>query len=85
MWYGYEGSGGQALVPVPVERVHEIMEMNREGNIPDELVESAALKEEKKLEYTNGAGEESLTRFEKSRPRKKKKRRRPPNSQQNRS
>lgn len=78
MWYGYEGSGGQALVPVPVERASEIMEMNKEGKLPDELIESEALKETKPLEYTNGAGEESLTRFEKNRPKKKKKKRRPP-------
>ncbi len=75
---GMKGGGGQALVPVPVERVNEIMEMNREGKLPDELVETSTLKETKKLEYTNGAGEESLTRFENSKPRKKKKRRRPP-------
>ncbi len=85
MWYGYEGGGGQALVPVPVERATEIMEMNRDGKLPDELIESSALKEEKKLDYTDGAGEESLTRFENSRTRKKKKKRRPPRNQQNKS
>ena len=85
MWYGYEGGGGQALVPVPVERATEIMEMNRDGKLPDELIESSALKEEKKLDYTDGAGEESLTRFENSRPKKKKKKRRPPRNQQNKS
>ena len=85
MWYGYEGGGGQALVPVPVERATEIMEMNRDGKLPDELIESSALKEEKKLDYTDGVGEESLTRFENSRPRKKKKKRRPPRNQQKRS
>ena len=85
MWYGYEGGGGQALVPVPVERATEIMEMNRDGKLPDELIESSALKEEKKLDYTDGAGEESLTRFENRRPKKKKKKRRPPRNQQNKS
>jgi hypothetical protein len=83
MWYSYEGSGSQALVPVPVERVAEIIEMNRRGKVPDELIESVALKESRDLEYTNGAGQESLTRFEKDRPRKKKKKRRPSGNQQN--
>ncbi len=83
MWYGYEGGGGQALIPVPVERVMEVMEMNAEGKLPDELIESSTLKEKKPLEYTNGAGEESLTRFENNRPRKKKKKRRPPYNQPN--
>ena len=82
LWYGYEGSGAQALVPVPVERVAEIAEMNRKGQLPDELIESAVLKETGPLEYTNGAGQGSLTRFEKSHPKKKKKKRRPPRNQQ---
>ena len=82
MWYAYDGGGGQALVPVPVERATAIMEMNREGKFPDELIESAALKETKKLDYTDGAGEESLTRFETKRPKKKRKKRRPPKNQQ---
>jgi cell fate regulator YaaT (PSP1 superfamily) len=83
MWYGYEGSGAQALVPVPVERVAEIVEMNRKDQIPDELIESAVLKEDGPLEYTNGAGQGSLTRFEKGHPKKKKKKRRPPYNQRN--
>lgn len=83
MWYGYEGGGGQALVPVPVERVNEIIDMNKEGKLPDELALPAPHKEKKLLEYTNGAGQESLTRFESSRSKKKKKKRRPPRNQYN--
>jgi len=82
MWYAYEGSGGQALVPVPAERVSEILEMNREGKLPDELMKSSPAEVSRPLEYTNGAGQESLTRFESKRPRKKKKRR-PPRNQRN--
>ena len=83
MWYGYEGNGAQVLVPVPAERVAEIVEMNRKGQLPDELIESAILKETGPLEYTNGAGQGSLTRFEKGHPKKKKKKRRPPRNQRN--
>ncbi len=39
MWFGYEGGGAQALVPVPVERVIEIRELNKKGQVPDELIE----------------------------------------------
>ncbi len=81
MWYGYEGSGAQALVPVPVERAAEIVEMNKNGQVPDELIESASLKPDSRLEYTNGAGQGSLTRFEKDNPKKKQKKRRPPRNQ----
>lgn len=78
MWFGYGGGGAQALVPVPVDRVKEIRELNRKGQVPDELIEINLGPLTKGIEYTNGAGEGSLTRFEKSQPKKKKKRRRPP-------
>ncbi len=85
MWYGFSGSGGQGLVPVPTERVAEVQKMNRDGKLPDELVQISTTIKSERLEYTNGAGQESLTRFEKGQPKKKKKKRRPPRSHQNRS
>jgi hypothetical protein len=83
MWFGYGGSGAQSLVPVPVERVAEIRHMNRQGKLPDDLVDfvidhSAS----EMLGYTDGVGEGSLTRFEKGQQKKKKKKRRGPRNQQ---
>ena len=86
MWYGFSGAGAQALVPVPVERVKEIQQMNLQGKMPDELMEVNVVAKPNRLEYTNGAGEGSLTRFEKEeRHKKKKKKRKPPRSHHNRS
>lgn len=85
MWYGSSGSAAQALVPVPVERVLEIQEMNSRGELPDDLVETMGGLKPDRLEYTNGAGQGSLTRFEKGQAKKKKKKRRPPRSHRNRS
>jgi len=84
MWYAYEGGPGQALVPVPVERVNEIVEMNKQGSMPDELMESVEIQSSEKIGYTSGAGEGSLTRFQGDRPKKKKKKkkRRPPRPQE---
>lgn len=78
MWYGVEGSASQALVPVPVERVTEIRELNKRGQVPDELIEISRAIRTESIQYTNGAGEGSLTRFEKGPSKKKKKKRRPP-------
>jgi hypothetical protein len=78
MWFGYEGGGSHALVPVPVERVAEIRELNKKGQLPDELIQTRQFTGPGPLEYTDGAGEGSLTRFEKGNPKKKKKKRRPP-------
>jgi len=77
MWYGFVG-GAQALMPVPVERVAEVQALNRQGKIPDELIEIIISLKSEKLEYTNGAGQGSLTRFESERSRKKKRKKRPP-------
>jgi cell fate regulator YaaT (PSP1 superfamily) len=79
MWFAYDGGGGHALVPVPVERVAEIRALNQRGKVPDELIEIHQGAGAKRLEYTNGAGEGSLTRFEKGYSKKKKKRRHPRN------
>jgi cell fate regulator YaaT (PSP1 superfamily) len=78
MWYGTGDGGGQALIPVPAERVLEIQEMNKKGKIPDELIEFTISDKPERLEYTNGAGQESLTRFEKEKSRKRKKKQRHP-------
>jgi hypothetical protein len=48
--------------------------MNRNGKVPEELIE---LTIPDRPEYTNGAGQESLTRFEREKSRKKKKKQRP--------
>ena len=74
--YANAEGGGQALVPVPAERVSEILRQNRNGRVPEELIELSIPDRSVKLEYTNGAGEDSLTRFERERSRKKKKKQR---------
>ncbi|MEN8201215.1 MAG: regulatory iron-sulfur-containing complex subunit RicT [Bacteroidota bacterium] len=83
MWYGISGSAAQALIPVSVERVNEIQEMNSRGKLPDELAEAMDAVKPDRLEYTNGAGQGSLTRFEKGQTKKKKKKRKPPRSHRN--
>jgi cell fate regulator YaaT (PSP1 superfamily) len=77
MWYGTTEGSGQALIPVPAERVSEIQAMNRSGKVPDELIEFTIPDKPERLEYTNGAGQGSLTRFEREKFRKKKKKQRP--------
>lgn len=83
MWYTFDSESATNLVPVPVNRVWEIVEMNRRGAMPEKLLASDANVAEE-LGYTNAAGQESLTRFDNrnkpSRPQKRRsrgKRRRP--------
>ncbi len=81
MWYGTTEGGGQALIPVPTERVSEIQAMNRNGEVPDELVEITISDTPENIGYTDGAGQESLTRFERGKSHKKKKKHRPNRNQ----
>ena len=83
MWFGTTEGGGQALIPVPAERVSEIQAMNRNGKVPEELIEFTIPDRPERLEYTNGAGQESLTRFEREKSGKKKKKQRPHRNHRN--
>lgn len=66
LWYSYEGEG-DVFIPLKVERVKEIMEMNVKGEFPDELQTEVKLKViEKKNDYENVVGQDSLTRFDRS-------------------
>jgi cell fate regulator YaaT (PSP1 superfamily) len=80
MWYQFERKE-DSLVPgkivaLSVERVHEIIAMNKQGEKPAEIeVFVEILEEDKPTEYTSGVGQDDLTRFDnkfkKSKPYKK--------------
>jgi len=72
------------LVEVPVERVKEVIRLNRRGKkVPNLVDEKAApIKEEKVLDYQNVVGEDSISRFDEpkkpvNRNQRKKRRKRP--------
>lgn len=72
-WYSQDKDTAMNLTPVPVERVREIIEMNKKNKLPDMLMEIEDLPREKKHEYNDVIGQESLTRFEGKKSKKKKK------------
>lgn len=65
MSYTPDKEGRGAMVKLPVERVKEIMAMNRKGEIPPKAIELAP--EDEPIKYTDGVGEESLSRFDSKR------------------
>ena len=84
MWYAVEADrGASTLVPVPVERVKEIIALNRKEVIPDSLLDAYQAAEGKKpTAYSDVVGQESITRFEqKNKGRKRGRGRRKPGSQ----
>jgi len=77
IWYSFDGDMAGSLVAVPLERVKEVMDMNKKGVLPDNLVEVVRDPAQGvKLDYQNVVGQDSLTRFEKNSNKKNK--RRPP-------
>ncbi len=75
-WYGHEKENASNLIPVPVERVKEIIRLNKEGKKVKALIDPGSF-QEGKLDFQDDVGKNSLTRFDenKSRTKKKKKKR----------
>ncbi len=86
MWYSYLGESNKMVV-LPIDRVHEIIALNKNDELPDELEDFASYTEEVEAEpdFGNVVGQDSLTRFDtksKSRKGKNKRRKKPQNSSQ---
>ncbi len=75
-WYSFDRSMAVNLIPVPVERVWEIIEMNNIGKSPERLVDLIEAETVKSMGFNDVIGEESLTRFEDSTARIKKRKKR---------
>jgi len=63
------------FIALTVDRVKDIIEMNKTGSKPTDLLEKVMFEKpkEKVLDYENVVGQDSLTRFDKDKKRKKKK------------
>lgn len=74
-WYSFDNQSVTSLIPIPVERVKEIIVMNKKGVLPEKLVEHNT-KVIPPREFNDVIGQDSLTRFEDKNPKKKNKKRR---------
>jgi hypothetical protein len=66
MWYTVEGDPTNNFIGLKIERVKEIIELNKKGTIVDSLegfVEKLVI--EKQPDFDNVVGQDSLTRFDK--------------------
>jgi cell fate regulator YaaT (PSP1 superfamily) len=74
MFFSYT-SEPDNFISLTVDRVKEIIDMNKNGAKPTELMEKLTFEKpkEKVLDYENVVGQDSLTRFDKDKKRKKKK------------
>jgi len=60
------------LVSIPIERVKEIIELNKQGIKVESLLKREDDAETKKADYENVVGQDSLTRFDKKKKKKRK-------------
>ncbi|MCI5054932.1 MAG: hypothetical protein MRY83_02420 [Flavobacteriales bacterium] len=73
MWYVYEDAR-ESFIPIPVDRVKEIVAMNGKGKYPDDLKNFEKVEiPEKVVEYENVVGQDSITRFDRKNNNSKKK------------
>ena len=86
-WYSLNDAPAMNLVPVSVERVKEIIALNKKNIFPENLIDFSVPAVEKKEDFSDVIGQDSLTRFEdknrmqKKKNRKKKKRNKPPGNE----
>jgi len=77
MWYSYTDDPS-VFIALTVDRVKEIIELNKRGEKPEDLAVAGLKKHvEKAPDYENVVGQDSLTRFDTKK--KKKKKRKPKN------
>lgn len=87
MWYSYEDEPLK-FIELKLDRVNEIVSMNKKGEQPSDLMDFVDLKEVvKEPDYANVVGQDSLTRFDskKGRGNKKNKRNKHRNKGQNKN
>ncbi|UCG28682.1 MAG: hypothetical protein JSV24_04800 [Bacteroidales bacterium] len=65
MWYSYEKESSVNLIPVPVERVIQLLDLNIKGTKIPALTEQQRTTGNRIIDYGNRVGEDSLTRFDK--------------------
>ena len=73
MWYSFDKNYAANLTPLPVDRVKEIIEINKEGKKVDALI-LKGFNEVVEPDFGNIVGQDSLTRFDKPKKKSHKKR-----------
>jgi len=76
MWYIFDNKGNSTIIPLDVDKVKEIIELNKHNKAPEVTpieIDSTAMVEQH--DFTNVVGQESLTRFDTKKKSKNKKRR----------
>ncbi len=63
-WYSFDPNMPLNMTAVPVERVREIQELNKNGEKPQQLVQNIYETESENNDFNNVVGNDSITRFD---------------------
>jgi cell fate regulator YaaT (PSP1 superfamily) len=73
MWYVYEDRNSGGIIELPLDRVKEIIALNKNGEEPD-TIELKNIVVEEKIDFENVIGQDSINRFDnKTRSKRRKK------------
>lgn len=75
-WYSFDRAAAANLIPVPVERVSEIIALNRKNELPETLLSEEYNQKAETREFQDVIGQDSITRFEDKKFNKRRKKRR---------
>jgi len=75
MWYVYEDQMGGDFVAVPIQRVKEIIALNKRGEKPEDLIDYQGLPEKKVVDFTKVDAQDDLNRFDNAFKKKRKNKR----------
>jgi cell fate regulator YaaT (PSP1 superfamily) len=76
MWFSYFDDPSN-FIPLSVDRVNEIIALNKEGEKPDDISVKKEMPKVKLPDFENVVGQDSLTRFDNTKKKKKKKKKKP--------
>ncbi len=71
MWFSTDQHSLAGMQPLHIDRVKEIIRMNQAGKKPDRLITEEMNKKEVEPSFVNAIGEESITRFDRSKDEKR--------------
>jgi hypothetical protein len=71
MWYSFDKENIVNITPVPIDRVKEVIELNKKGQKVDTLIDITVI-DDGGLDYKNVVGQESLTRFDEKKGKRRK-------------
>ncbi len=69
LWYIYSDEPVATPIPLPLDRVKQILDLNQQGIFPEDLREFIDAPVEVETSFGNVVGQDSLTRFDKTRNR----------------